>query len=166
MSPEDRLYTDLRKLAISYQVFEHSPVFTVEESQAIKAEIVCLHTKNLFLKDAAGAFFLLTVPAAARIDLKNVPARIGSKRLSFGKPDDMQRLIGVTPGSVTPLAMINAEADSIALVLDSGLTGHEPVGVHPLRNTATLTLAGDEILRLAEVWGHQPAVVNLPKVNA
>ena len=164
MSPEDRLYTDLRKLAIAFQVFEHSPVFTVAESQAIKSEIVCLHTKNLFLKDAAGAFFLLTVPAAARIDLKNVPARIGSKRLSFGKPDDMERLIGVTPGSVTPLAMINAQPGSIQVVLDSTLASSELAGVHPLRNTATITLAGSDIERLACLWGHQVMVTDLPKL--
>jgi Ala-tRNA(Pro) deacylase len=75
----------------------------------------------------------------------------------------MERLIGIQPGSVTPLAMINAEPGSIALVLDAELAVSEPVGVHPLRNTATITFAGTVILRLAEHWGHTPMTATIPK---
>ncbi|MDJ0642355.1 MAG: prolyl-tRNA synthetase associated domain-containing protein [Erythrobacter sp.] len=165
MRGEAGLMADLRKLGIAHQVYEHKAVFTVEESRAIKTDIACLHTKNLFLKDAKGAFFLLTVPAEARIDLKGVPAKIGSKRLSFGKAEDMERLIGIKPGSVTPLAMINAKAGSIQLVLDAPLAVPDAIGVHPLRNTATVTLAGTDILALAEQWGHKPLVADLPKIE-
>ncbi|MEM9501226.1 MAG: prolyl-tRNA synthetase associated domain-containing protein [Pseudomonadota bacterium] len=165
MRDEQGLYDDLRALGIAHRVHEHAAVFTVEESRAIKDDMACLHTKNLFLKDAGGVFYLLTVPAEARIDLKRVPERLGCKRLSFGKPDAMERLIGITPGSVTPLAMINAAPDSLTLVLDAALAGDEPVGVHPLRNTATLTLAGTEILALAQHWGHAPVVSDLPKIE-
>ena len=161
---EERLYRDLTDAGIAYAVHEHPAVFTVEESRAIKIDIDCLHTKNLFLKDAGGAFYLLTVPAEARIDLKRVHPLLPSRRLSFGKPDAMERLIGVTPGSVTPLAMINAEVGAIALVLDEALAVDQPVGVHPLRNTATLTLKGNDILAAACGWGHEPRVVDLPKI--
>lgn len=163
MSSEKRLYCDLKSAGIAYKVYEHPAVFTVEESRAIKTDIDCLHTKNLFLKDAVRKFFLLTVPAEARVDLKRVPEQLGCKRLSFGKAEDMERLIGVTPGSVTPLAMINAEPRSIQLVLDAELAGKEPVGVHPLRNTATVTLCGADVLQLALDWGHQPMVAKIPK---
>ena len=164
MSAEARLYQDLTKAGIAYQVHEHAAVFTVEESAAIKTDLACLHTKNLFLKDAKGAFFLLTVPAEARIDLKRVHPLLPSRRLSFGKPDAMEALIGVTPGSVTPLAMINAEPGAITLVLDQALAVDQPVGVHPLRNTATMVLNGTDILAAAQGWGHDPRVVDLPKL--
>ncbi len=163
MRGEAGLYDDLRALDIAHEVHEHPAVFTVEESRAIKTDIACLHTKNLFLKDAKGAFWLLTVPAEAQVDLKALPQAIGCKRVSFGKAEDMGRLIGIQPGSVTPLAMINAEPGSIALVLDAELAVSEPVGVHPLRNTATITLAGTDILRLAEHWGHAPITAAIPK---
>lgn len=165
MTPEERLYANLAAADIAYTVHEHPAVFTVEESAAIKTDIDCLHTKNLFLKDAGGAFFLLTVPAEARIDLKRVHPLLACRRLSFGKPDAMERLIGVTPGSVTPLAMINAQAGAITLVLDAALAVDQPVGVHPLRNTATMTLAGTDILAAARGWGHDPRVVDLPKMT-
>ncbi|RGP41210.1 Prolyl-tRNA synthetase associated domain-containing protein [Altererythrobacter insulae] len=166
MRGEARVYKDLEALGIAHEVHEHPAVFTVEESRAIKTDIPCLHTKNLFLKDAKGAFFLITVPAEARVDLKSVPSIIASKRLSFGKPDDMERLIGVKPGSVTPLGMINAAPGTITLVLDAALAVSEPVGVHPLRNTATVTLAGADIVRLAEHWGHVPRALPIPKITA
>ncbi|MEO1046768.1 MAG: prolyl-tRNA synthetase associated domain-containing protein [Pseudomonadota bacterium] len=164
MIAEKRLYADLAATGIAYAVHEHPAVFTVEESRAIKPDIKCLHTKNLFLKDAGGAFFLLTVPADARIDLKRVHPLLACRRLSFGKPDAMESLIGVTPGSVTPLAMINAEVGAITLVLDETLALDQPVGVHPLRNTATMVLNGTDILAAARGWGHNPRVVDLPKL--
>ena len=166
MTPEERLYADLTAQAIAYQVHEHPAVFTVDESAAIKTDIDCLHTKNLFLKDAGGAFFLLTVPAEARIDLKRVHPLLQCRRFSFGKPDAMEALIGVTPGSVTPLGMINAEVGAITLVLDEALAVDQPVGVHPLRNTATMVLKGTDILAAAKGWGHDPRVVDLPKIAA
>lgn len=165
MRGEAGLYADLAALGIAHRVHDHEAVFTVEESRAIKDDIACLHTKNLFLTDGKGSYFLLTVPAEARIDLKRVHPLLGCRRLSFGKPEAMERLIGVTPGSVTPLAMINAAAPGITLVLDRALDGDQPVGVHPLRNTATLTLAGVDILALARHWGHDPRVVDLPKAS-
>lgn len=164
MRGEAGLMADLRELAVVHQVHEHQAVFTVEESRTIKTDIACLHTKNLFLKDAGGLFFLLTVPAEARIDLKRVHRLLHCRRLSFGKAEAMGQLIGVIPGSVTPLAMINAEPRSITLVLDEALAVDDAVGVHPLRNTATVTLAGTDILRLARHWGHEPKTADLPKL--
>ena len=164
MRGEAGLMADLDKLGIEHRVYEHEAVFTVEESRAIKTDIACLHTKNLFLKDAGGVFFLLTVPAEARIDLKRVHPLLHCRRLSFGKAEAMEELIGVTPGSVTPLAMINAVPGAITLVLDQALAVDEPVGVHPLRNTATVTLSGTDIMELALHWGHEPQTADFPKL--
>ena len=105
----DELVAFLDSLGIAVKTRDHPPVFTVEESKALRDEIPGGHTKNLFLKDAGGAFWLVTVPAQARVDLKALPHAIGCKRVSFGKADDMERLLGVAPGSVTPLAMIEAQ---------------------------------------------------------
>ena len=157
------MLADLETLAIPHQIYEHQAVFTVEESRGIKSDISGEHTKNLFLKDAGGAFWLVTVPAEFPVDLKVLPQAIGCRRVSFGKPDDMQCLIGITPGSVTPLAMINAEPGSISVVLDAGLATADLVNVHPLRNTATVGLSGEDTLRLLRHWGHDPIVAPIPK---
>ena len=156
------LFQFLDSLGIAHSTKYHPPVFTVAESESLRDEIPGGHTKNLFLKDNGGAFWLVTVPGAARVDLKALPAAIGSKRVSFGKAEDMERLLGIAPGSVTPLAAINAPPGSIAVVLDAGLASAETVNVHPLRNTGTLGLAGATILDLLRHWGHQPLVAAIP----
>ncbi len=162
MRGEAGLLADLDALAIPFAAHEHVAVFTVAESEKVSAAIPGAHSKNLFLKDAGGAFWLVTVPAEARVDLKALPDAIGCKRVSFGKPEDMERLLGIQPGSVTPLAAINAPPGSIAVVLDAGLAAAGRVNVHPLRNTATLGLAGAAILDLLRHWGHDPLVAPIP----
>ena len=74
----------------------------------------------------------------------------------------MERLLGIVPGSVTPLAAINAPPGSIAIVLDERLAVAGTVNVHPLRNTATLGLSGAAILDLLRHWGHAPIIVSIP----
>jgi Ala-tRNA(Pro) deacylase len=162
---ERGLMADLAALRIPYEAHEHAAVFTAAESRALDRDIPGAHTKNLFLKDAAGAFWLVTVPAEARVDLKALPAAIGGKRVSFGKADDMIRLLGIEPGSVTPLAMINAAPGSVTAVLDAALAAAARINVHPLRNTGTLGLAGSDVLRLLRHWGHAPVVARVPIVQ-
>lgn len=162
MRGEAGLLADLETLAIPFTAHEHIAVFTVAESDAVNADIPGAHTKNLFLKDAGGAFWLVTVPSEARVDLKALPAAIGCQRVSFGKAEDMQRLLGIAPGSVTPLAAINAPPGSITVVFDARLAAAERVNVHPLRNTGTLGLSGAAILDLLGHWGHSPRIATIP----
>ena len=159
---ETKLYADLQALDIPYDVVEHPAVFTVEESQAVDGDIPGAHTKNLFLKDAGGRFWLVTVPAALRADLKALPAVMGAKRVSFGKGEDMERLIGVTPGSVTPLGAIADAAGAVTIVLDASLAAADRVNCHPLRNTATIGLSGADLVRALTHWGHPPVIVDVP----
>lgn len=162
MRGEAGLRADLAALGIGFEEQEHRAVFTVAESSTLAARMPGAHSKNLFLKDAGGAFWLVTVPALARVDLKALPGAIGSKRVSFAKAGDMQHLLGIAPGSVTPLAMINAAPGSVTAVLEEGLAAAQRVNVHPLRNTATIGLAGADILRLRRHWGHVPVAAAIP----
>jgi Ala-tRNA(Pro) deacylase len=174
MRGEAGLYADLAALAIPHTVCEHPAVFTVAESSALDARLPGEHTKNLFLKDAGGGFWLVTVPAAARVDLKALPGAMprraqperDMKRVSFGKAADMERLLGITPGAVTPLAMINAAPGSVTAVLDAALASAGRVNVHPLRNTATIGLAGADLLRLLRHWGHDLLVAAIPRASS
>lgn len=162
MRGEAGLIADLDLLAIPYVRHEHVAVFTVAESDAVHGAMPGAHSKNLFLKDAGGEYWLVTVPAAARVDLKALPAAMDSKRVSFAKADDMERLLGIAPGSVTPLAMVNAVPGGVRVVIDAALAAADQVNVHPLRNTATLGLAGWALLDLLRHWGHAPIVMRVP----
>ncbi|MFN6934321.1 MAG: prolyl-tRNA synthetase associated domain-containing protein [Tsuneonella sp.] len=166
MRGEPGLLADLAALTIAFDAYEHAAVFTVAESRKLDRGFPGAHTKNLFLKDTAGAFWLVTVPAEAPVDLKALPAAIGSKRVSFAKPEDMERLLGISPGSVTPLAMINAAPGSVTVALDATLAAAPRINVHPLRNTGTLGLSGSDVLRLLRHWGHDPVVAPIPVKEA
>ena len=147
---------------IAWTMHEHEPVFTVEESARIHAEIAGAHTKNLFLKDAGGRHWVVTAPHDVSIDLKALPAAIGSKKVSFGKAEAMVELLGIAPGSVTPLAAFNDSQHAVTFVIDQRLAEAATVNVHPLRNTATLGLSGADLLSFLRLTGHEPVVAELP----
>ncbi|WP_219893161.1 prolyl-tRNA synthetase associated domain-containing protein [Aquisediminimonas profunda] len=162
MTEEESLLAKLNELAITWRMQDHDAVFTVEESTALHELIPGAHTKNLFLKDAGGQFWLVTAPHDARVDLKALPSRVGSKKLSFGKADDMERLLGVMPGSVTPLAAMNDAEGAVRVVLDARLADQDWVNVHPLRNTATLGLSGPDLIKFLSAVGHEVSIVEVP----
>ena len=162
MLQEQSLLSALDAAGIGWLLTEHQAVYTVEASTQLHAEMPGAHTKNLFLKDAAGQFWVVSAPHDARVDLKALPAAIGSKKVSFGKAEDMVRLLGVEPGSVTPLAVFNDAAGAVKVVIDSRLAAAACVNVHPLRNTATLGLSGADLIAFLGTTGHPPVVVALP----
>lgn len=160
---ETALFGDLGALGVGWTMHEHDPVFTVEESAHLHETIAGAHSKNLFLKDAGGQFWLVTVRHDLRVDLKALAGVIGAKKLSFGKAEDMEELLGVTPGAVTPLAAMNDTMGHVRVVLDSGLADDPCVNVHPLRNTATVGLSGDALRRALGHWNHSPLVADIPE---
>ncbi|WP_156680735.1 prolyl-tRNA synthetase associated domain-containing protein [Sphingomonas profundi] len=162
MHDEPGLLAALDALGIAYGNVAHDAVFTVEESEELHRAIPGLHTKNLFLKDKNGRFWLVTVEAHARVDLKALPAAIGAAKVSFGKAEDMERLLGVSPGAVTPLAAINDADGAVTVVLDPAVAGAARANVHPLRNTATLGITGADLVAALTAWGHAPVIAAIP----
>jgi Ala-tRNA(Pro) deacylase len=149
-------------LGIRTKTVDHPPLYTVEQSQALRGEIAGAHTKNLFVKDKKGRYFLLTVGEEAEVDLKTVHQLIGaSGRVSFGRPEALMDLLGVQPGAVTALGVFNDVGGLVTLVLDASLMQNDIVNCHPLTNDATTTIASKDLVRFAEATGHAPLVLNL-----
>src|SRR3954467_8671873 len=121
----DELFAYLDGLGIAHKTTSHPPLFTVEQSQALRGTIPGGHTKNLFLKDKKDTVFLVVAPEDARVDLKTLPHRLGGSRFSFGSAALMEELLGVTPGAVTAFGAINDTAARVNVVLDAGLM-HQP----------------------------------------
>lgn len=148
-------------LGIETETREHAPVFTVEEARALRGEIAGGHCKNLFLKDEKGALYLVVSLEDAQIDLKTLPARIGSRRLSFGKPGLLMEVLGVEAGSVTPFALINAPPGRIAVILDQSMMRMPVLNYHPLKNDATTTIRSEDLLSFIRSCGHEPRILPL-----
>jgi Ala-tRNA(Pro) deacylase len=155
----DDLFARFEALGIETRTRDHAPVYTVEEAQALRGEIPGGHCKNLFLKDDKGNIWLIVCLEEAQVDLKAAPARIGSRRLSFGKPDLLKEVLGVEPGSVTPFGLINDTEKRVNVVLDAAMMAHELVNYHPLENTATTTIRSADLIAFIRSCGHEPKVV-------
>ena len=157
----DELMSRLEELGIGVSTIEHEPVFTVAESDRLHREIAGGHTKNLFLKDAKDRLWLVIAEAHTPVDLKALPKAIGSARLSFGKPELLMEVLGVTPGSVTALALINDTEQRVSVVVDQHLMEYETINCHPLVNSATTSLKRDDLIKFMKACGHEPRIVAL-----
>lgn len=156
------LLSYLDDLGIAVSTVSHPPLFTVADSQSLRGEIAGAHTKNLFLKDKKDSFYLVTVEEEAEVDLKKIHTIIGAAgRVSFGKPEALLELLGVTPGAVTVFGLINDREGRVRLVLDADLMRSDVINGHPLTNEATTSIAAKDLLAFARATGHEPLILKV-----
>ena len=153
------LFALFDKLTIKTTTVEHFPVFTVEEAKKVHDQIPGGHCKNLFCKDEKGALWLIVALEDAHIDLKAAKDRIGSKRLTFGKPELLLEILGVEPGSVTPFGLINDTQAKTNVILDEAMMRLQRLNFHPLKNDATTTISSDDLITFINATGHNPRIV-------
>lgn len=157
----EQLLMHLAELGIEADTIDHPPVFTVEESQALRGRIPGAHTKNLFLKCKKGSIWLVTALEDTQVDLKTLHQKLGSGRLSFGNADLLKELLGITPGSVSTFGVINDNQQRVTVVLDEALMQHDRINLHPLVNTATTGISRDGLMKFLTSCGHAPKIVAL-----
>ena len=157
----EQLFARFDALGMRYVTNEHPAAFTVEEGNAVWGLIPGVHCKNLFLKDAKARLWLVVAPAEMRIDLKTLAKRIGAARLSFGAPPLLEEVLGVTPGTVTPFALINDPGHRVTVVLDAWMMAQPLLNYHPLTNEATTTLTNRDFAKFLADCGHDLLVVPL-----
>lgn len=160
-TPDD-LFAFLDSLGIVVKTTKHPPLFTVADSRALRGEIPGGHTKNLFLRDKKDNYFLVTVDEQAAVDLKQIHHLIGAaSRVSFGKPEALMDLLGVTPGAVTVFGLINDQRARVRLILDETLMENAIINGHPLTNEATTSIGNADLLSFARATGHEPAILKV-----
>jgi len=150
--------------AIAYRRFDHPAVFTCDEAaRLVPSEANGVHTKNLFLRDKKGRRHWLVITTCEKpVDLKALAPAIGADNLSLGSPDRLERYLGVTPGAVTLLALVNDPDQQVTLVVDRDIWGSESWRCHPLVNTATLLMPWAAIQAFLAAVDHQATVVEVP----
>ncbi len=145
---------------VDHATTEHAPVFRVEEGAAIKAALPGGHSKNLFLKDAKGQLWLISALGETVIDLKRTAGVIGAAKLSFGAPERLWEALGVRPGAVTALALVNDPGRRVRFVIDAALMASDPLNFHPLSNDATTAISRAGFARFMAALGREPQVVD------
>lgn len=156
----DRLIGWLAENGVAHVTHDHPAVFRVEEGLDLKAGLPGAHTKNLFLKDHKGRLWLISARQDTIIDLKQAAGAMGSGRLSFGNETLMWETLGVRPGSVTALGLINDVDHRVTFVLDRRLWEADVVNFHPLTNTATTALDQAAFRRFMALMDRQPIVLD------
>jgi len=161
MSPtSQQLFAFLDQLSIPHQTVEHPPFFTVEEGRKWHHKIPGLSCKNLFLKDKKGALWLIVMPAEKRADLGALAQRTGAGKFSFGKAELLQEHLAITPGSVTPFALMYDVKNTVSVVLDCEMMQSEWVNYHPLHNAASTAIRSQDLVKFLRALGHEPVIID------
>ncbi|PID70700.1 hypothetical protein CSB37_01285 [bacterium DOLZORAL124_38_8] len=155
---EKSLYQKLADLNISYEVLEHPAFFSCEESVEFAAQNPGGHAKTLFLRDKKKKhYFLAVVEDKHRIDTKALCQYLecSGGKLSFGSAEDLQQILQVRPGSVTPFALLSDNQNKIQRVLiDTSLKQHRFVYFHPMRNTASVKIKLSDFEKFLDSLSH------------
>jgi|SRR3954471_8542230 len=151
------LWEPLALAAVPVRVHAHPPVLTVQDAE----EIDGVHTKNLFLKDAKKAFWLVTLPHDQAVNLKDLAATIGAAKLSFASSSALEQVLAVTPGAVSPLALVADVERRVRPVIDRRVLACDWINLHPMTNRATLSMHPDDLSAFLRRLGYHPAVVDI-----
>jgi Ala-tRNA(Pro) deacylase len=156
------LFTVLETLEISYERYDHAAVFTCDEAAAAIPDSQSVQTKNIFLRDKRGRRHLLLVTSCEKaVDIKKFAEQADADHLSFASAERLQKYLGVAPGSVTVLGLVNDTAHGVELFVDADVWRAPHWRAHPLVNTATLVLSRSDVELFLAHTGHVPRVVSL-----
>lgn len=147
-------YQYLTEHNIVYEVSEHKAVFNMEEAESLDLPYPECDAKNLFVRDDKRQnYYLITVKGDRRVDLKEFRKQHGLRALSFASPEELFAVMGLTPGAVTPLGILNDVECRVHFYLDKSFIGGK-IGVHPNDNTATIWMRADELMDLIKKHGN------------
>lgn len=166
LDKEIRVYDFLDKLGIQYQRIDHEATMTMEACEEIDRSLgdnttIC---KNLFLCNRQETdFYLLLMPGDKPFKTKDLSAQIHSARLSFAKPEYMEKYLDITPGSVSVLGLMNDSEKKVQLLIDEDVMKEPYFGCHPCINTSSLKFTTEDLMqKIIPALEHEPVTVTLP----
>ena len=160
---EDKAYTALEELHIPFWSVAHDEAYTIADCAAVEAVLEAEIAKNLFLTNAQKTnFFLLVMPGQKPFKTKELSKQIDSARLSFAGAEHMKELLGVSPGSVSIMGLLNDTDKRVRLLIDKDVVQNEWFACHPCRNTASLKMKTSDLLeKLLPATGRKAELVEL-----
>ncbi|KIC39930.1 prolyl-tRNA synthetase [Ruegeria sp. ANG-R] len=147
----DALLAHLDEWGLPYRLHTHVPLRTVEESKAVEDQFmvpgeIALRLKNLYLRDKKKRNYLVTLEQSREIDLKALATDLGIGNLSFGSADRLMQNLGIRPGAVSPLAMINGVQNDVRFFMDSAAQSADVIYMHPLVNDRTVAMSRADLM--------------------
>ena len=161
---EIRTYDLLDKLGVAYQRIDHEAAMTMEACAEVDACLGATICKNLLLCNRQNtAFYLLMIPGDKVFKTSVLSKEIGSSRLSFAKPEYMERFLDITPGSLSVLGLMNDRENHVQLLIDEDLLHGETIGMHPCINTSSLRIRTQDLMeKIIPAMDHPARIVSLP----
>lgn len=157
---KQEVYEFLQAQGVTYEVTEHKAVYNMDELAEVELPYPEADAKNLFVRDdKKSSYYLITVRGSKRVDLQEFRKSYGTRRLSFASAEDLGRLLGLFPGSVTPPGLLNNAEKNVKLFLDSDFGEDDLIGVHPNENTATVWLKAGDLVRLIREHGNEVELI-------
>lgn len=159
------VYDFLDRLKVAYVTLTHPSAFTMEECEAVRAEIGAPVFKNLFLTNRRQTeFYLLMMPADKPFKTKYLSSQLGCARLSFASEENMVNMLHIHPGAVSPMGLIHDKQHIVRLIIDEELRDIDTYACHPCVNTSSIALSMKTLLEdILPATGHSHTWVNLPR---
>lgn len=154
------LFSFFQEHNLSYEYFEHPPIFTVEQGEELKQSLPGLQTKNLFLTDKRGQYRLICVESSKRLQINQFRKLVGAKDMTFATAEEMQELLHLTPGSVSIFGLIH-KPENLTLYLDKDLREAELVGRHPNRNDATIVISHETLVHYLDIVWYPANIIDI-----
>ena len=160
---KQEVYDFLRDRGVWHEITEHEAVYNMEELSRIAIPYPGADAKNLFVRDDKKKnYYLITVKDNKRVDLKEFRKQNGTRPLSFASEDDLRAILGLIPGAVTPLGVLNDSEKRVMVFLDEDfLVSPGLIGVHPNENTATVWLKTEDLISIVRAHGNELRTVRL-----
>ena len=153
-------YEYLTAHGVDYEVIEHPAVFNMEEVEKLKLPHPEADAKNLFVRDDKKLhYYMITVQGNKRVDLKQFRKQHGLRNFSFASADDLMEIMGLIPGAVTPLGLLNDQERKVELYLDAAFS--DLISIHPNDNTATVWMKTKDLIRIITEHGNRVWVVEI-----
>ncbi len=162
MNGDPKLYELLNQLNIPFDYYEHPPIPTVEEAKKYWKDVEATHCKNLFFRNHKGnRHYLVVLEHRQQMDIRSIERLLKQGKLSFASNERLFKYLGVLPGSVTPLGLMNDTEKHVKLFLDENLKNSERISFHPCVNTASIVIAYTDFIRFLENWDGEYEYVRL-----
>lgn len=151
------IYEYVKNKNIWYEITEHEAVYNMDELSMVDMPYPECDAKNLFVRDDKKAtYYLITVKGDKRVDLKEFKNKYNTRRLSFASENDLMSIMGLIPGAVTPLGLLNDKDLKVIFCLDKDfMDGDQIIGVHPNDNTATIWLKTSDLIEMINEHGNE-----------
>ncbi len=158
-TPDD-VFARLTELGIEHSTISHAPMRTVADSRALREGEPGGYSKNLFLRNRKGKMLLVTMLEHRTVNLKALGTQLGLGKPSFASQQRLMNYLGVIPGSVTPLAVLNDVTRVVTAVLDQALLELDPLHFHPCDNRMTTSISTDGLIRYMRSCHTDPLIVD------